>query len=197
MTTSLQDFEGGDLGQYFGDTYVKVRHKGLRKAGIIRGFVGTNVVVNDPNTGDMVLPIADVDWEGLYPPRCVAYNHCLYFIGPSGNRTYKKPPTTRNMVGMCYSNRGTPYLCGRGTGRDLNPELIHLYLNDTISHPSTSQELEALLEYGNRAIALTPSLGMMYNRDGTWSFIKNCIVLDRCDGDWPEVIARAMELAND
>jgi len=92
MTFSIHDWTGHDRVQYFTGAYVRVNTSDGAVVGSITDFTsdGKNVIlmVDGFRTS---FPIDSIDWDGLTPPRCIAYQDQLHFIAPLGARTTRKP----------------------------------------------------------------------------------------------------------
>ncbi len=197
MSYSLDDFEGCDLGQYFSDTWVKYKLGTNTKAGYIAGFSGDRAVIKSDIDSDVV-NVSDIIWSGLNKPQCIAYNDRLWFIGPSGTRSYKKPPTPRNTMALVYRENERPFLTGPGTGNgEVSSHVLQHYLMGGTSYPLDEGSVAILLDHGARAIALSEQSGMFYTSKGQWVFVHNCIIVERVDRNCDAVILAGSYLNHD
>ena len=179
MTYSLDDFGNGDLNQYFSDAWVQYTANGGVKAGYIAGFSGDKAILRS-QTDEDVVSLSQISWSGLTKPRCVAYDGQIWFVGPSGYRSYKKPPTGSNTMALTYRSDEVPYLVGPGTGNgSVSSNLLQRYLVGDSAYHLDRDGVNALMEHNATSIALTPTTGMFRNGSGRWVFVDNCVIKER------------------
>jgi len=170
--------------RYFSGSFIRFESESGIKAGQIQSFTPEGRIVILSSGNHQVIGMQQVQWRGLSAPACVAYKDHLAFVGPSGVRSYKKPPSQENMTAIMYKGGACPIMVGEGaTGGHIPTSLIEKYTADDTIYPQSSRNLDILMTNSHRPIALSSISGAYYNtHEGEWWGVKRGVVVSKgCD----------------
>ena len=154
MTINIKNWNHQDQRQYFEGAYVIFAMNGVSRAGRIER-VSTNYCVIDHQHRMTEVPLDNIRWDGLLPPRVISTRRSLMFISPLGARTTRKPATQGNLSVATITNDGrTSIAHGRGA---LNDTHIQEYVGGPIYAKDVAEAVSMVSL--NDCIALTPDTG--------------------------------------
>lgn len=192
---NIQDFDSGDLEQYFGNTYVPYDYNGHKGAGQIIRFLDDGFVYIDNGIQTISIPLSAITWEGLPPCKCVEYSDGLAFVSYAGVRTYKKPVTVRNLTALIYAGSITPAIrCPGGKWGGVSSDMITRYMNTTYPTIVTIDYIYSALEI-KKGVLLDRDSGILHAyASGMYVLISRGVIIKACESlhellDTPEVLS--------
>ena len=202
MSYSITDFNGGDLSQYFSDTWVQYSTKsGALRTGKIVGFPSGSRVLVSTDTRTIIVPLSSIRWTGLSGTRCIVWNRYLAFVSPAGTRFHKKPPTSINTVALIYRDgSGVPLLYSADSSEGSVPiTMIEAYLDTECEYTTDTNDIITLIHNNETAFAITKRYGILYDRrDDRLLLIKDGIIIRRAPFARESIASLIREaLAND
>ena len=163
MTINIKDWSHNDQRQYFEGAYVIFEMNGATRAGRIDRVMDGHCVIDHQQRMTEV-PLDNIKWDGLLPPRVISSRRSLMFVSPLGARTTRKPATQGNLSVATIGNDGrTTISHGRGA---LNDAQIQEYVGGPMYAKDVDEAVSMVTL--NDCIALTPDTGYIicYHPEG-------------------------------